>query len=121
MGNRFWKKWGSLAQGDTRTGAKGTDTFKILCPELVLLISNDCMVTYTNIVADYRAQKYDPNRVRLTARGKPDNIPWRINHKDRGHNHVEITLEQCVKHKNAKYMCLDIKEVYLCAPIIRFE
>ena len=29
----FGKEWGSLAQGDTRTGAKETDTFKILCPE----------------------------------------------------------------------------------------
>ena len=48
----FGKEWGSLAQGDTRTRAKGTDTFKILRPEQVLLIPNDRVVTYANIVVD---------------------------------------------------------------------
>ena len=69
MGDRFWKEWGILAQGDTRTWAKGTDTFKILRPEQVLLITNDCVVTYANIVVDYRPQKDNPNRVRITAGG----------------------------------------------------
>ena len=61
------KEWDILAQGDTRTGAKGTDDFKILRPEQVLLIPNDRVVTYANIVVDYRPQKDDPNRVRITA------------------------------------------------------
>ena len=65
----FGKEWGSLAQGDKRTGAKGNDTFKILCPEKVLLVPNDCVVTYANIVVDYRPQKDDPHRVRITAGG----------------------------------------------------
>ena len=63
----FGKEWGSLAQGDKRTGSKGTDTFKILCPEQVLLIPNYCVVTYANIVVDYRPQKDDQNCVRITA------------------------------------------------------
>ena len=63
----FVKEWGSLAQGDTRTGGKGTGTFKILRPEQVLLVPNDRVVTYANIVVDYRPQKDDPNRVRITA------------------------------------------------------
>ena len=49
----FGKEWGSLAKGYTRTGAKGTDTFKKLHPEQVFLIPNDCVVTYSNIVIDY--------------------------------------------------------------------
>ena len=65
----FGKEWGSLAQGDKRTGAKGTETFKILRPEQVLLITNDRVVTYANIVVDYRPQKDDPNRVRIPAGG----------------------------------------------------
>ena len=63
--------WGSLAQGDMRTGAKGTDTFKILRPEQVLLIINDRVLTYANIVVDYRQRKDDPKRVRITAGGNP--------------------------------------------------
>ena len=68
-GTGFGKEWGSLAQGDTRTGAKVTDTFKILRPEQVLLIPNDRVATYANIVVDYRPQKDDPRRVRITAGG----------------------------------------------------
>ena len=65
----FGKEWGSLSQGDMITGAKVIDTFKILRPEQVLLIPNDRVVTYANIVVDHRPQKYDPNRVRITAGG----------------------------------------------------
>ena len=68
-GKGFGKEWGSLAQGGNRTGAIGTNTFKILRPEQVLLIPNDCVVTYVNIVVDYRPQKNNPNRVRITAWG----------------------------------------------------
>ena len=35
----------------------------------MLLIPNDRAVTYANIVVDYRPQKDDPNRVRITAGG----------------------------------------------------
>ena len=65
----FGKEWVSLAQGDTRTGAKGTDTFKILRIEQILLIPNDRVVTYANIVVEYRPQKDEPNRGRITSGG----------------------------------------------------
>ena len=65
----FGKEWGRLSQRDKRTGEIVTNTFKILRPEQVLIIPNDCVVTYANIVVDYRPQKNDPNRVRITAGG----------------------------------------------------
>ena len=61
--------WGSLAQGDKRTGAIRTNTFKILRPEQVLLIPNYRVVTYANIVVGYRPQKDYPNSVRITSGG----------------------------------------------------
>ena len=59
----FGKEWGSLTQGDKRTGAKGTDTFIVLTLEDVPKIPKDRVVTYANIVVDYRPQKDDPNQV----------------------------------------------------------
>ena len=53
----FGKEWVRLAQGDKRTGAKGTNTLIILRPYQVHIISNDHVVTYANIVEDYRPQK----------------------------------------------------------------
>ena len=65
----FGKEWGGLAQGDKRTGAKGTNTLIILRPDQVHMIPNDQVVTYANIVVEYHTQKEEPNRVRITARG----------------------------------------------------
>ena len=65
----FGNEWGSLAQGDKRTGSIGTNTFMIPRPDQVLLIPNDHVVTYANITVEYRPQKEDPNRVRIMAGG----------------------------------------------------
>ena len=36
------------------------------------------MVTYSNIVVDYRSQKIDPNRVRITAGGSLVEYPGEL-------------------------------------------
>ena len=56
----FGKKCGGLAQGDKITGTKGTNTLIILCPNQIHEIPNDQVVTFANIVVDYRPQKEDP-------------------------------------------------------------
>ena len=61
----FGKEWGGLAQGDKQTGAKGTNTLIIIRPDQVHMIPNDQVVTYANIVVDYRPQKEDRNRVQI--------------------------------------------------------
>ena len=75
---RFGKDWESLAQGDKRTGTKGTDTFIVLTPEQVAHIPSDQVVTYANIVVDVRPQKEDPNRVRITAGGNLIEYPGEL-------------------------------------------
>ena len=65
----FGKEWGGLAHSDKRTGAKGKNTLIILHPDQIHGIPNDQVVTYANIVVDYRPQKEDPNRVQITAGG----------------------------------------------------
>ena len=74
----FGKEWGRLAQRDKKTGAIGTNTFNILCPYQVLLIPNYRVVTYANIVVDYRPQKEDPNRVRIMAGGNLSIYPGKL-------------------------------------------
>ena len=104
----FVKEWGSLDQGDTRTRAKGTDTFKIMRPEQVLLIPNDRVVTYANIVVDYRPQKDDPNRVRITAGGNLIIYPGELTTRTADITTSKILWNSVLSTKNAKYMCLDI-------------
>ena len=70
------KELGQLAQwyGDT----EGTDTIRFLTHEEIYNIPPDRTVTYARIVVDYRAQKSDPNRVRITAGGNLIDYPFEL-------------------------------------------
>jgi hypothetical protein len=59
------KELGRLAQGFD--GTEGTSTFFFMTK-----------VTYARIVVDYRPQKADPNRVRITAGGNLINYPGEL-------------------------------------------
>ena len=99
----FGKEWGSLAQGDKRTGSIGTDTFVILRPEQVLLIPNDRVVTYANIT-----QKEDPNRVSITAGGNLIIYPGELTTRTADITTSKILWSSVLSTKKSKYMCLDI-------------
>ena len=65
----FGKEFGNLAQGDDKTGEKGTNSIFVMSHEDIANIPRGRTVTYGRIVIDYRPQKADPNRVRITAGG----------------------------------------------------
>ena len=65
----FGKELVSLDQGDNRTGAKGTDSFFFLTHDDLIDITTNRVVTYGRMVVNYRPQKEDPTRVRLTMGG----------------------------------------------------
>ena len=102
------KEWGSLAQGDKRTGSIGTDTFMILRTDQVLLIPNYRVVTYANIIVDYRPQKEDPNRVRITAGGNLIIYPGKLTTRTADITTSKILWNSVLSTNNAKYMCFDI-------------
>jgi len=57
----FGKEFGNLAQGDLKTGEKGTNSVFVMTHEEIKLIPKDRTVTYGRVVVDYRPQKKDPN------------------------------------------------------------
>ena len=60
----FGKEWGRMAQGDNKTGEKGTNSiFVMMSHEEIKHIPKDRFVTYARIVVNFRTQKKDPNRV----------------------------------------------------------
>ena len=74
------KELGRLCQGFGET--EGTDTMRFLDLEGIKNIPKDRVVTYARIVVDYRPQKADPNRVRITAGGKSHPVPRGTDNKD---------------------------------------
>ena len=78
-------------------------------------------VTYRRILVDYRPDKTDPYRTRLTVRGD------RVNYlEDCGIPTVEFTtvkllLDSIVSTLNTKFMTIDIKDFYLNTSMDRSE
>ena len=109
-----------MAQEDKRIEAIGTNTFKILRPDQVFLIQNDRVVTYANIVVDYRPHKEDPNHARITAGGNLIIYPGKLKTGTVDITTSKILWNSVLSTKNEKYMCLDIKYFYVCAPMNRY-
>ena len=65
----FKKEWGRMAQDDNKTGEKGRKSIFVMTHEEITNILKDRIVTYARIVVDFRKQKNDPNKVRMTAGG----------------------------------------------------
>lgn len=55
-----------IAQGHNATNTLGTHNIFFLDHETIKNIPTDRKITYACIIVDYRLQKPDPNRVRIT-------------------------------------------------------
>ena len=117
----FGKEFGNLAQGDNVTNTPGTDSIFVMTHEQILRIPHDRTVTYTRIVVDYRPQKADPNRVRLTAGGNLIDYPGELTTRTADLTTTKILWNSVISTKDARYLCLDIKNFYLGTPMDRFE
>ena len=49
------------------TSEKGTNTIFVIIHEEIVNIPRNKVIIYARVVLDYRPQKEDPNRVRITA------------------------------------------------------
>ena len=58
---------------------------------------------------DYRPQKDDPNRVRLTAGGNLINYPGELTTRTAELTTSKILWNSVLSTKDAKYMCIDLK------------
>ena len=64
--NSLGREFGSLAQGDIKSGTKGTNCVFVMNHEQIASIPADRVVTYARIVVDYRPQKKHKERVPVT-------------------------------------------------------
>jgi len=117
----FGKEFGNLAQGDATTNTPGTDSIFVMNYEQIRNIPNDRTITYTRIVVDYRSQKTDPNRVRLTAGGNLIEYPGELTTRTADLTTTKMLWNSVISTQDARYLCLDIKNFYLGTPMDRFE
>ena len=117
----FWKERGNLAQGDHKKGTKGTNSLFFLDHKEIKRIPADRTVTYANIVVDYRQQKADPNRIRITSGGKLINYLGELTTRTADLKTSKILRNSIISTINAENMCVEIIFFYLCTLLDRLE
>ncbi len=113
------KELGRLAQGYGST--KGTNTITFMTHEQIRDIPTDRTVTYARIVVDYRAQKEDPNRVRITVGGNLINYPYELTTRTADLTSSKMMWNSVISTPGARYICADVKNFYLKTPMERHE
>eukprot|EP00956_Cyclotella_meneghiniana_P021059 scaffold37874_cov42-Cyclotella_meneghiniana.AAC.3 len=118
----FGKEFGNLAQGDDKTGEKGTNSIFVMSHEEIANIPKGRTVTYGRVVIDYRPQKADPNRVCITAGGNLiKDYPGELTTRTADLTTSKIMWNSVLSTEGAKFMGIDIKSFYLTAPLDRYE
>eukprot|EP00804_Cyclotella_cryptica_P001099 CCRYP_008385-RA/>CCRYP_008385-RA protein AED:0.18 eAED:0.13 QI:0/0/0/1/0.4/0.16/6/0/1406 len=101
----FGKEFGNLAQGDRKTGEKGTNTMFVMRHAQIRDIPRDRTITYGRVMVDYIPIDYPGKLTTRTADLTTSKILW---------NSVLST-------KGAKFMGLDLKSFCLTAMLDRPE
>jgi hypothetical protein len=99
----------------------GTNTVFFMSPDDIKTIPSDRTVTYARIVVDFRPQKEDPNRVRITVGGNLITYPGEVTTRTADMITSKILWNSVLSTPGAKYCCADVKNFYLETPMERYE
>ena len=105
----FSKEFGRMAQGDNKTKCEGTNSIFVMSHDEIKQIPKDRVVTYARIVVDFRPQKKDPNRVRMTAGGNLIKYPGELTTRTADLTTSKVIWNSVLSTKVAKFMGINIK------------
>ena len=77
--------------------------------------------TYARVVLDYRPQKADPNRIRITAGGNLIQYDDELSVRTADITTAKLHWNSVISTTDARYMCLDISLFYLTANLEYYE
>jgi hypothetical protein len=118
----FGKDFGGMAQRDNKTGQKGTNTMFVMTHgEIKQAGAAGKFFIYMNPVVDYRPQKEDPYRIRITAGDNLINYESNVSVRTADLDTAKIYWDSVISTPLARYICLDIKNFYLTAASENFE
>jgi hypothetical protein len=125
------KKWqlsganefGRTMQGVGKTRSKedkieGTDTMHLIKKSD---IPKNKKITYARFCRDIRPQKAETHRTRLTAGGDRLDYKGKTSTDTAGLETIKIHINSTISRKDAKYMCIDIGNMYLNTKLISPE
>ncbi len=109
----FGKDFGGMAQGDNKTGQKGSNSIFVMTHTEILLIPADQTITYARVVINFCPQKLNPHQIWITGGGNLINYPGELTMRTAGLTTSKLMWNSVLSTEGAKYMCLDIKNFYL--------
>ena len=72
-------------------------------------------------MVDFRPQKTDPNRFRITVGGNLIDYPYELATRTADLTTSKVMWNSVISTPGAKYACADVKNFYLMRPLDRFE
>jgi hypothetical protein len=107
----FGKDFGGMAQGDDKTGQKGTNSiFVVTHTKIKQAYVDKVTFTYAQIVVDFRPQKEDPYRIRITAGGNLLTYNGNISTRTADLSTSKLLWNSVLSTDGTKYMYLNIKK-----------
>ncbi len=118
----FGKDFGSMAQGDNKTGQKGTNAMFVMTHDKIArTIAANKRLTYGYPVVDYRPPKEFPHRIQITAGGNLIKYDASASVQTADLDTTTLHWNRVISTKDACYMCLDIKIFHLTAALEYYE
>ena len=105
----FSKDFGGMAQGNNKTGQKGTNAMFVMThDEIAHVLHAEKVFTYANPVVNHRPQKEDPNRIQITAGGNLINYKEELSVRTADINTAKLRWNSVISTDKALYMCLEL-------------
>jgi hypothetical protein len=114
----FGKDFGGMAQGDNKTGQKGTNAIFVMNHyKITTVLKAGKKITHANPVVDHRPQKADPNHICITAGDNLIQCNCELSVPTAAIDTAKLHWNSVVSMALAKYMCIDILFFYLSAAL----
>ena len=108
----FGKDFGGMAQGNNKTGQRGTNTtFVMTHYNVAHALAMGHFFLYANPIVNYRPQKEDPYCIRITAGGNLPKYEGNASVRTADLDTAKMHWNSIISTKGAKHMCLDIKKL----------
>jgi hypothetical protein len=117
----FGKDFGGMAQGNLKTGKKGTNLVFVMMHAEIQNIPSNQMVTYVRVVANVHPRTANPHCIRITAGGNLINYPRDLSTQTADLTTSKLMWNSVLSTEGARYMFLNIKNFYLTAPLDCYE
>ncbi len=117
----FENNFSGMAQGNDKIGQKGTNSIFVMTNNKIAPIPINQTITYARMVVNFFTQKADPHCIRITAVGNLINYLGELSTCTADLTTLKLMWNSVLSTEGAKYMCLDIKNFYLIAPLDRFK